>query len=66
MGIYDRGDNIDEAYIELTSFDEMQAHFDNVANFVENYTKNGFANFDDISEQTVDMEFYYLNGTLIK
>lgn len=38
LGIYDQGDNVDETYIEITAYSDMIDHFENLFNFVQNYT----------------------------
>lgn len=66
LGIYDRGNNVDETYLELTLYDEQKEHFKNLIQVIEGFGEDGFANFSHDDILNVDVEFYYNDGESAK
>jgi hypothetical protein len=51
LSIYDRGDNVDEPFLEITTLADIQLHFDTLFDVVENYSsKFGFIDFNNTND----------------
>lgn len=45
-GLYENGDNIDESKTEFSSFDDINSHFEEVVEVINNFTEyDGFTHF---------------------